>query len=65
VIGFWRTTVEPEEALVEVHLAGRLDAITQSALESELERYGRFLQRPVRLATLKEWSRRRARKRRA
>jgi winged helix DNA-binding protein len=49
VIGFWRTVPDPEEALVEVHLARPLDAATRSALEHELERYGHFLQLPVRL----------------
>jgi winged helix DNA-binding protein len=49
VIGFWRTVSRPEEALVELHLTRRIDAATRSALEDELERYGRFLQRPVRL----------------
>ena len=49
VIGFWRTVPDPEEALVDVHLARPLDAATQSALEDELERYGHFLQLPARL----------------
>jgi hypothetical protein len=49
VIGFWRTVPDPEEALVDVHLARPLDAATRSALEDELDRYGRFLQRPARL----------------
>jgi len=49
VIGFWRTVPDPEEALVEVHLARPLDAATRSALEDELERYGDFLQLPARL----------------
>jgi hypothetical protein len=49
VIGFWRTVLGPEEVLVNVHLARPLDAATRSALENEVERYGRFLQLPVRL----------------
>jgi hypothetical protein len=49
VIGFWRTAPDVEEAPVEVHLPRPLDRATRSALENELERYGRFLQRPVRL----------------
>jgi hypothetical protein len=49
VIGFWRTAPGLDEALVEVHLARPLDAATRSALEEELERFGHFLQRPVRL----------------
>lgn len=49
VIGFWRTVPDREAALVEVHLARPLDAATRSALEQELERYGRFLQLPARL----------------
>lgn len=49
VIGFWRTVPDPEQALVDVHLARPIDAATRSALEDELERYGHFLQRPVRL----------------
>jgi hypothetical protein len=49
VIGFWRTVPGPEEALVEVHLARPPAAATRSALEDELERYGRFLELPVRL----------------
>lgn len=49
VIGFWRRVASHEEALVEVHLAGPLDATTRSALEEEVERYGRFMQRPARL----------------
>jgi hypothetical protein len=49
VIGFWRTVPDPEAALVDVHLAQPLDAATRSALEGELERYGHFLQLPVRL----------------
>jgi hypothetical protein len=48
-IGFWRTVLDTEEALVDVHLARPLDAASRSALEDELEQYGRFLQRPVRL----------------
>lgn len=51
VIGFWRTVPDLEEALVEVHLPRPIDSATRSALEDELERYGRFLQRPVRLLT--------------
>jgi hypothetical protein len=50
VIGFWRTRLDPEEALVAVHLARPLDATTRRALEDELDRYSRFLQLPVRLA---------------
>jgi hypothetical protein len=65
VVGFWRTVPDPEEALVDVHLARPIDATTRSALENELERYGRFLQRPVRLAKPKAGSRRRAQKRQA
>jgi hypothetical protein len=61
VIGFWRAIPDPEQVLVDVHLARPLDAATRSALEHELERYGRFLQRPVRLAKPKAASRRRAR----
>jgi hypothetical protein len=49
VIGVWRGVPDPEEALVELHLARPLDAATRSALEDELERYGHFLQMPVRL----------------
>ena len=49
VIGFWRMVPDAEKALVAVHLAQPLDVVTRSALEDELERYGRFLQRPVRL----------------
>ncbi len=49
VIGFWRTVPDPEEARVKVHLARPLDAATRSALEEEIERYGRFLQLPARL----------------
>lgn len=49
VIGFWRTIPDPEQVLVEVELSQPLDAATRSALDDELERYGRFLQRPVRL----------------
>jgi hypothetical protein len=48
VIGFWRTVLDHGEALVEVHLARPLDAATRSALEDEVERYGRFLQLPTR-----------------
>ena len=52
VIGFWRTVLDHEEARVNVHLARPLDAATRSALEDEVERYGRFLQLPARhLAT--------------
>lgn len=50
VIGFWRTVADPDETLVHVHLAGPLDPSTRAALENELQRYGRFLQRSVRLA---------------
>jgi len=49
VIGVWRTVPDAEEAVVEVHLSRPLDPATRSALEDELERYGRFLQLPVRL----------------
>jgi hypothetical protein len=49
VIGFWRTIPDPQEALLDVHLARPLDAATGRALEDELERYGHFLQLPVRL----------------
>jgi hypothetical protein len=49
VIGFWRALASREEALVDVHLARPLDATTRSALEEELERYGRFVQLPARL----------------
>ena len=63
VIGFWRTVLDADEALVEVHLARPLDAATRSGLESEVERYGRFLQRPVRLMVSKGGSRRRVQKR--
>jgi hypothetical protein len=49
VIGLWRTVPHPEEALVAVHLERPLDAATRSALEEEVERYGRFLQLPARL----------------
>jgi hypothetical protein len=49
VIGFWRAVPDPVEALIDVHLTRPLDAATQSALEGELERYGRFLQLPARL----------------
>jgi hypothetical protein len=52
VIGFWRTVPDGEEALVHVHLARPLDAATRSALEDELERYGRFLQLPARLVAM-------------
>jgi hypothetical protein len=58
VFGFWRAIPGPEEALVDVHLARPLDRTTRSALENELERYGRFLQLPVRLAKPKAGSRR-------
>jgi hypothetical protein len=51
VIGFWRTVPDPEAALLEVHVTRPLDPATRSALEHELERYARFLQRPVRMAT--------------
>jgi len=50
-IGYWRTVPDPEEALVDVHLARPLDAAAQGAFEDELERYGRFLQLPARLVT--------------
>jgi hypothetical protein len=49
VIGTWRPSVALEEALVEVHLARPLDRAMRIALDHELERYGRFLERPVRL----------------
>jgi hypothetical protein len=49
VIGFWRTFLDHEEALVDVHLARPLDAATRSALDHEVQRYGRFLQLPTRL----------------
>jgi hypothetical protein len=49
VIGFWRAVPDPAEALIDVHLTRPLDAATRRALEDELERYGRFLQRPARL----------------
>jgi hypothetical protein len=49
VIGFWRTVLKPDEALVDLQLAGPLDAATRRALDAELERYGRFLQLPARL----------------
>jgi len=65
LLGFWRTVLDPEQALVDVHLARPLDPTTRSALEHELERYGRFLQLPVRLAMPKSASRRRAQKRQA
>lgn len=66
VIGFWRTVPDPEEALVDVHLARPLDAATRSALDDELERYGGFLQLPARLVTKPRVGRgRRAQKRRA
>jgi len=61
-IGFWRTVPHPEEALVEVHLARPLDPTTQTQLEDELERYGRFVQLPLRLAKPKGGGRGRARK---
>ena len=38
VIAFWRTVLDHEEALVDVHLARPLDAATRSALEDEVER---------------------------
>jgi hypothetical protein len=50
MIGFWRTV--PDQALVEVHLARPLDTATRSALEDELDRYGRFLELPT--CSLKE-----------
>jgi hypothetical protein len=62
-IGSWREVPDPEEALVDLHLAQPLDRATRSALENELERYARFLQRPVRLAKPKTENRRRAQKR--
>ncbi len=66
VIGFWRTILTPEEALMEVHLAQPLDAASRSALETELERYGRFLQLPARLLVKPRAGRgRRAQKRQA
>jgi hypothetical protein len=49
VIGFWRTVPDTEQALVDVRLARPIDAATRSALEAEIERYGRFLQLPARL----------------
>ena len=49
VIGFWRTVPDPEQALVDVQLARPIDAGTRRALEDELERYGHFLQRTVRI----------------
>jgi len=63
MIGFWRTVPDPEQALVDVHLARPLDPTSRSALENELDRSGRFLQLPVRLTKPKAWSRRRAPKR--
>lgn len=63
VIGFWRMVPAPKAAVVDVHLARPLDSTTRSALENELERYGRFLQLPVRLAKPKAGTRRRAQKR--
>ena len=57
--------LNPEEALVDIHLARPLDPTTRSALEKELERYGRFLQLPVRLAKRKVGSRGRATRRKA
>jgi hypothetical protein len=48
-IGSWRTAPGADEAVVEAHLTRPLDRTTRSALEAEVERYGRFLQRPVRL----------------
>lgn len=60
VIGFWRTVAGPDETLMHVHLAGPLDPSTRAALESELQRYGRFLERPVRLAKPRTGSRQRA-----
>jgi hypothetical protein len=66
VIGFWRTVPDPEEALVDVHLARPLDAATRNALGDELERYGHFLQLPARLLTKPRPGRgRRAQKRQA
>lgn len=65
VIGFWRTVLDHEEALVDVHLARPLDATTWSALEDEVERYGRFLQLPARLLAKPRARRSRAQKRRA
>jgi hypothetical protein len=50
VIGLWRAVAEPEQVLVHVQLARPLDGASRSALEDELERYGRFLGLPVRLA---------------
>jgi hypothetical protein len=49
VIGFWRNVPDREEALVDVRPVQPLDAATRSALEEELERYGRFMQLPARL----------------
>jgi len=51
VIGSWRTVLDHEEALVDVHLTRPLDTATRSALEDEVERYGAFLQLPARLVT--------------
>ena len=50
-IGFWRTVLDAAQAVVHVHLTRPIDAATQSALEDELERYGQFLQLPLRLLT--------------
>jgi hypothetical protein len=49
MIGFWRTVLDAEQALVDVHLARPLDAPTRKALEDEVERYSHFLQLPARL----------------
>jgi hypothetical protein len=65
LLGFWRAVPEPEEVLVEVHLARPLDRASRSALEDELERYGRFLELPVRLARRTAGSRRSVPKRKA
>lgn len=46
-IGSWRTALTADEAVVEAQLTQPLDRATRSALETEVERYGRFLQRPV------------------
>jgi hypothetical protein len=66
VIGFWRRVPDSKEALLDVHLERPLDAATWSALEEELERYGDFLELPVRLlAKPRPRHRRRAQKRQA
>jgi hypothetical protein len=58
-IGFWRTLLAPKEALVDVHLTRSLAPAARIALEEEVERYGRFLQLPVRLKTTLQARRRR------